>query len=80
MNNPDMYIMLRSLDELSSEDGVSSFSNLEWGKKQACTCAEGSQGTYTIYKLVPVFQASLEVTTKVIEKDLSPVPEAEQSK
>lgn len=70
-SNPDVYILLRSLDSLSDEDGISWFSNLDYGKAQAVKCVSQHSPKYTIYKLVPVFEASLEVSTKVIEKDLT---------
>jgi hypothetical protein len=68
MNNPDLYVMLQSVEDLSGYEGVDPFSNLDWGKGQARIHADATGKSYTIYKLVPVFEVHIETTTKIVEK------------
>lgn len=70
MDNPDVYIVINK-GELPDDDNFETGSNFEWVLQRAKERAEVRTGVQTIYKLVPVTEVSLEITTKVITKDLS---------
>lgn len=68
METPQEYILA---GEGEATENWSKFSNMEWGKKEAIANANQLGTTWTIYKLVPVFEARVEVTRKVITKDIA---------
>lgn len=71
MDNPDIYIACAK-GELPTGDGDFEVgSNFDWIVERTKSCASALRNTQVIYKLVPVMEVSLEVTTKVITKDLS---------
>lgn len=79
MNNPDMYIVCNK-GEMLEDDGTANFeagSNFEWITDRAKRRAENQTTPQIVYKLVPVMEICLEVTTKIITKDL--VPPADES-
>lgn len=69
MNNPTLYVKLNDGDFDSAEFA----SNFEWLQKQAISAAGITRGRQVIYKLVPVFVASLKITTEVISEDIAAV-------
>lgn len=77
MENPTMYIFGSKECGLIDLESFEIASNLDYAKKQCITQAM-IHGTQIIYKLVPVFEASVEVVTKVIEKDLTKLPPPDQ--
>lgn len=68
MNNPDLYVVC-SQNDLET-DNWECGSNFAYMKTRAVERAERSQGPTIVYKLVPVFEARLEVITNVITKEL----------
>jgi hypothetical protein len=70
MDNPDIYMVINKNELPTSEDDYECGSNLEWIIEQAKRRVR-EHCSQVVYKLVPVMEISLEVTTKVITKDLS---------
>ena len=70
MDNPDIYMVINKNELPTSEDDYECGSNLEWVVEQAKRRV-GECRPQIIYKLVPVMEVSIEVTTKIITKDLS---------
>lgn len=70
MNNPTVYIVVPP-DTIQDPGECEIGSNLDWCKGRAKQIAESRHGTTTVYKLVPVFEARLEVITNVLTKDLA---------
>jgi hypothetical protein len=78
MNNPTMYVVVppgTASDPSEWEIGL----DADACKKQAKHIAEICRGIATVYKLVPVFEARLEVITNVLTKDLSAGEENENT-
>lgn len=65
MNNPQLYVLVGEGDSVQDWHVLS---NLDWGKTQAVKTLESTRLKQTIYKLVPVYEADLETTTKIVEK------------
>lgn len=68
MDNPQLYIY-------GPNDGIdlecfNLVSNLDYAKEQCIKDAETYKDTRVIYKLVPVFEVELEVTTKLVTRDI----------
>jgi hypothetical protein len=72
MDNPPVYILLRDFNDLSDENGVTWFSNLDFGKESAVKNTTQGSPSWTIYKLVPMFKTSLKVTAEVIVEEPKP--------
>lgn len=70
MDNPDIYIVINKGEIPTGDDDYEAGSNFDWLVEQAKKRV-GEYRSQIIYKLVPVMEVSLEVTTKVITKDLS---------
>lgn len=69
-SKPTVYIVVPP-DSTHDPSECEIGSNLDWCKGRAKQIAERRQGTTTVYKLVPVFEARLEVITNVLTKDLA---------
>lgn len=69
MNNPTQYIILGAGDLVDS-DSIETGSNLDWIKQRASERAGTFRNTQIVYKLVPVLEYHLEVTTKIVSKEL----------
>lgn len=69
MKNPDTYVVVPP-GSLGCPDEWETGSNLDWCKGRAKQMAESRHGLVVVYRLVPVFEARLEVITNVLVKDL----------
>ena len=71
MNDPDIFIVANK-GELPECDGDCEVgSNFDWIVERAKKHVEILRKTQVIYKLVPMMEVSIEVTTKVLIKDLT---------
>jgi hypothetical protein len=69
VNNPSQYIVIGVGEEIDSEH-MEVGSNLDWITDRAKDRASVHRSTQVVYKLVPVLECYLEVTTKIITKEL----------
>lgn len=78
MDNPTLYIYgtKESMLDLQTFEVAS---NLDYAQAQCIKYAGSCHSTQVVYKLVPVFEASVEVTTRVIETDLTKLPSPERT-
>lgn len=76
MDNPTVYIHGPKTSSIPDLESFEPCSNLDYAKEQCIKDAQTYHGGRIIYKLVPVFEANLEVTTKVLVKDFNEPPPA----
>lgn len=77
MDNPTLYIY-GTKETMLDLEGFEVASSLDYAKSQCIRSTASCHSTQVIYKLVPVFEASVEVVTKVIETDLTKLPPPDQ--
>lgn len=70
MSNPDLYVLVNG-SQVTADSITNVFSNLEWGKDEACKNCELLQQPQVIYKLVPVMKVKVKVTVEVVTESLS---------
>lgn len=73
MDNPTLYIYGAKVSMIDLE-AFEVASNLDYAQAQCIKSAGSCHSTQVVYKLVPVFEASVEVITRVIETDLTKLP------